>query len=30
LAYFICLDKDHRALPVNWVRARLKLKPLTA
>jgi O-antigen/teichoic acid export membrane protein len=30
LAYFICLDKEHRALPVNWLRARLRLKAATA
>jgi O-antigen/teichoic acid export membrane protein len=26
LAYFICLKKEHRALPVNWLRARLNMK----
>jgi hypothetical protein len=25
LAYFICMKKEHRALPINWVRARLKM-----
>ena len=28
LAYFICLRKEHRALPVNWLRARLRTKAL--
>ncbi len=23
-AYFLCLEKQHRAMPVNWMRARLK------
>jgi O-antigen/teichoic acid export membrane protein len=23
IAYFICLEKPHRAMPVNWVKARL-------
>jgi O-antigen/teichoic acid export membrane protein len=25
LAHFICLEKEHRALPVNWLRKRLKM-----
>jgi O-antigen/teichoic acid export membrane protein len=25
LSYFTCLKKEHRALPVNWLRARFKL-----
>ena len=23
IAYFICLETEHRAMPVNWVKARL-------
>jgi O-antigen/teichoic acid export membrane protein len=30
LAYFICLEKEHRALPVNWLRARLRMKAAAA
>jgi hypothetical protein len=22
-AYFVCLESQHRAMPVNWVKARL-------
>jgi O-antigen/teichoic acid export membrane protein len=25
MAYYTCLQKEHRSLPLNWVRARLKL-----
>jgi O-antigen/teichoic acid export membrane protein len=30
LAYFMCLEKEHRALPANWVRARLRMKTASA
>jgi hypothetical protein len=24
IAFFVVMEKEHRVLPVNWVRARLK------